>query len=469
MGLRFDPVGGGQFKQAVQQIIEAEAQPIKQLEVRKAREEAKMKLFQEFKKQFSGLDKALSEIAGFRKFRELKVDLGDGANQATVTIDKDKALPGSHQIEIDQLASRSSMISNGFPDPNETELGIGFINMRLADGTTKEIYIDDSDSSLNGIAALINKEENLPIHAAVMKDASDKETPFKLILTARKEGEENAIAFPEFYFLDGSRDFYADDTHDAKNAQVLVDSFPIETASNDIPDFLPGVNLHLKAAKPDQPFTLTITEDYQKISGKLKGMVDEVNKVLDFIVKQNQIDDKSDTRSTFAGDTGLQMIEYRIRNLMHEGYPVIDPKTGETRAIHLTDLGVEFEKSGTLTFKEEKFQKLLEKDFTGISEAISGELGFAFQMRKTMEGYTRPSSGSLATKEQAIRGTIKEFDRQIGMKQEALERRQQSLVEQFSRLEASLSAMQKQSQYLSATLPGGGGGGGNMVAQLLGG
>lgn len=468
MGLRFDPVGGGQFKQAVQQIIEAEGQPIKQLEVRKAREEAKMKLFQEFKKQFSGLDKALTEMSGFQKFRELKVDLGDGANQASVTIDKDKAQPGSHQVQIDQLASRSSMISNGFPDAEDTVLGIGYINMQLADGTTKEIYVDDDDSSLKGIAALINKEDNLPIRAAVMKDSSDKENPWKLILTAKKEGEENAITFPEFYFLDGSRDFYADDTHEAKNAQVTVDTFPVEMPSNDIVDFLPGVNLHLKAAKPDSPFTITITEDYQKIAGKVKGMVDEVNKVLDFIVKQNQVDDKSDTRSTFAGDTSLQMIEYRLRNLMHEGYPVIDPNTGDTRAIHLTDLGVEFEKSGTLTFKEDKFQKLLEKDFGGISQAISGELGFAFQMRKTMEGYTRPSSGSLATKEQAIRGTIKEFDRQIGMKQEALERRQQSLVEQFSRLEASLSAMQKQSQYLSATLPGGGAGG-NMVAQLLGG
>lgn len=460
-------IGGGQFKGEIRKIIEAEGAPIKQIEVRKAREEAKLKLFQEFKGRFTGLDKSLADIAGFQKFKELKVDLGEGDKQISVTIDKDKAQPGSYQIEVSQLAARSSMISNGFPDPEDTVLGIGFVNIALSNGESSEIYVDDGDSSLRGVAALINKTENCPIRAAVIKDASDKENPWKLILTSKKDGEESAVDFPEFYFLDGTRDFYADDTHDARNAQLLVDSFPIEMPSNEVPDFLPGVNLHLKQAKPDQPFTLTITQDYQKIAGKVKGMVDEVNKVLEFIVKQNQIDEKSDTRTTFAGDTGLQMIEYRLRNLMHEGYPIIDYASGDVRAIHLTDLGVQFEKTGTLSFKEDRFQKLLEKDFEGISQAISGELGFAYQMRKALEGYTRTGSGTLATKENSIRGAIKEYDRQIEIKRMALERRQQSLVEQFSRLEASISGMQRQSQYLSAAMPGGGGGG-NIVSQLLG-
>jgi flagellar hook-associated protein 2 len=461
-------IGGGQFKGEIRKIIEAESAPIKQMEARKSREEAKLKLFQDFKGRFTGLDRSLIDIAGFQKFRELKVDLGEGDKQVSVTIDKDKAQPGSYQIEVSQLAARSSMISNGFPDPDDTVLGIGFVTIEMDNGESSEIYVDDSDSSLRGVAALINKTENCPIRAAVIKDASDKENPWKLILTAKKDGEESAVNFPEFYFLDGTRDFYADDTHDAHNAQLLVDSFPVEMPSNDISDFLPGVNLHLKQAKPDQPFTLTIAQDYQKIAGKVKGMVDEVNKVLEFIVKQNQIDEKSDTRTTFAGDTGLQMIEYRLRNLMHEGYPVIDPVSGDVREIHLTDLGVSFEKTGTLSFKEDKFQKLLEKDYEGISQAISGELGFAYQMRHALEGYTRSTTGTLATKENTIRSAIKEFDRQIDMKQTALARRQQSLVEQFSRLEASLAGMQRQSQYLSAALPGAGGGGGNIVSQLLG-
>ena len=91
MGLRFDPVGGGQFKQAVQQLIEAESQPIKTLEKRKVKEDSRLKLFQEFKSKFTGLDKTITEVASFKKFRELKVDLGDGASLMNVTLDKEKA------------------------------------------------------------------------------------------------------------------------------------------------------------------------------------------------------------------------------------------------------------------------------------------------------------------------------------------------------------------------------------------
>ena len=123
MGLRFDPIGGGQFKAAIKSIVEAESAPIKQIEARKGREDAKLKLFQEFKGKFANVDKALAELSSFQKFRELKVDLGDGASQVSVTIDKDKAQPGTYQIEVDQLAARTSVISNGFEDAEDASMG----------------------------------------------------------------------------------------------------------------------------------------------------------------------------------------------------------------------------------------------------------------------------------------------------------------------------------------------------------
>ena len=45
MGLRFDPMGGGQLKQALTSIIEAEKVPITALTKRKETETNKLKLF----------------------------------------------------------------------------------------------------------------------------------------------------------------------------------------------------------------------------------------------------------------------------------------------------------------------------------------------------------------------------------------------------------------------------------------
>lgn len=467
MGLRFDPMGGGQFKQAVKQIIEAERQPIRNLENRKGVEEAKMKLFQEFKNKFMGFDKTLSEFTNFRKFRDLKVDLGDGQNLVNVTLDKERAEPGSYTLQVDQLASRSSVLTNAFADPDKTDLGIGFVVVELANGETAEVFIDEESASLRGIASMINRQPDSPIRASVIKDNADTEMPWRLLLTAKKDGLDDEVVFPQFYFLDGRSDIYIDDENEAKNAVVKLDGFPIETEGNQIPEFLQGVGLQLKQARPDAPFTLTITEDYQKISGKIKGLVDQINGILEFINKQNQVDAKSDTRATFAGDSSLQNIEYRIRNLLHEGFPVGNPDEDGFRYVFLNQMGVEFEKNGSLSFKEEKFTKAMEKDFDGVAEAITGEYGFAAQLRFVVANYTRPGEGMLNMRENALRGRIRRIDDDIAQKERRLEQRQQSLTDQFSRLQASLGALQQQQQYLAASM--GGGGGGNLVQQLMGG
>ncbi len=467
MGLRFDPVGGGQFKQAVQQIVEAERQPIKALEARKAKEDQRLKLFNEFKSKFSGIEKALSEVSSFRKLRELKVDLGDGTNVASVTLDKERAETGKYVIGVDELASKTSSISNGFPDPDDPVMGVGFVTMYLQDGSSTDIYIDDKNSSLRGIASTINRSGNASVQASVVRDETDSDNPWRLLLTGKKDGAINQVDFPEFYFLDSAADFYIDDNNEAKNASITLDGFPIELQSNDVNDFLTGVNLHLKQARPDQPFTLTISEDLQKVSGKIKALVDQINQVLQFITKQNSVDQNSDTSTTFAGDTTLQSIEYKLRNKLHEGFPAQLPDGSFSKYIYLNEIGVEFDKTGQLTFKEEKFNKSVEKDFESIAQAITGPDGLATQLRTQFDTYTRGSDGFLSLKEQGLRRRIKDIDDQIEQKNMILDKRKQALVERFSRLEGTIGNLQRQQQYLSAALPSGGGG--NIVSQLLGG
>jgi flagellar hook-associated protein 2 len=329
-----------------------------------------------------------------------------------------------------------------------------------------EIFVDEKNSSLNAVAGLLNTYPDSPVQASVVKDLSDPDKPWRLIVSAKKDGTDDEIHFPEFYFLDGKEDFYIDGTKNAENALLSLDGFPIEADGNQIKDFLQGINLNLKQARPDQPFTINIAADTQKIAGKVKSLVEQINTTLDFINKQNQVDEKTDTRSSFAGDSSLQGIEYRIRNLLHDGFPIRSKDGASYKIVHLNEIGVEFKRDGLLEFKEEKFKKLVENDFEGIAEAITGEAGLATRLKDIVDSYTRTGEGMMQLREQSIRSKIKNLDTQIAQKERRLEQRQQSLTDQFARLQGSLSDMQKQSQYISATL---GGGGGNMISQLLGG
>ena len=473
MGLRFDPIGGGQFKAALQQIMESERQPIKTLEARKAHEEARMKLFQEFKTKFSELNTVLDDFKDFRKFRELKVDLGNGKDLISVTLDKERAQPGSYTLEIDALAEKSSIISNAHDDPDEKNLGVGYIVSYDRDGNKNETYIDEEHASLHGIANAINNQPNLPVRASVVKDDTDPDSRWKIIVSSREEGLIKGQDFPEFYFMDGEDNFYIDDNHDPQNAILSIDNFEIESSGNKITDFLEGVNVELLAAREDEPFTFQITEDYEKIAGKVKALIDKLNGILEFVNKQNKLDDKSNTKDTFGGDTGLQGIEYRLREILHDGYPV-DEKDSDTDAdatgqklIFVSDVGIQFEKTGLLSFKEDKFKQAMQKNFPAIAQLVTGPEGFATTIRKTLESYTSPANGTLALRERGLQTRIGAIDKQISDKERLLDQKQQSLTAKFSRLEASLGDLQRQQQYLTATM--GSGGGNNLVQQLLGG
>lgn len=467
MGLRSDPVGGGQFKQLLQQTLEAERQPIKNLEKQKGIQDAKLKLFQEFKGKFTGLQGSVNDLSNFKKFVEYKVDLGEGANLMSVTVDKEKVKAGSYVMEIRELAERSAMISNGFEKSDEANLGIGFVVVYQNDGNKFEVFVDEKDSSLRGIAKLINDVPDSPIHASVIRDGYSPDQPWKLIVSAKKDGDPSGVEFPEFYFLDGKKDIWIDDDKESRNAVISVDGFPIEAESNDVTDFLDGVNIHLKGAKPDQPFTLTIREDVEKISSKVQKLVDNTNEVLRFINLQNQVNESSDTTKTFTGDTSLQAIEYRMRNLLHEGFPHGEYDTDNFRLVWLNQMGIEFGKDGLLKFSGEKFNQVLEKDFDAVAEAISGERGFAFQIGEVLKLYTRPNDGLLAMREKGIQNRIKEVDQRIEVAERRFESRGKSLTDKFAKMEASLGALQQQQQYMSATL--GSIGGGGMTTQLMGG
>jgi flagellar hook-associated protein 2 len=459
-------MGGGQFKQALNAIIEAEKQPIKSLEKRKESESSRLKLFGDFKGKFSALQGSLDSMMGFNKFKELKAELGDGNQFMSVTVDKEKANVGSWEVEVKELAERSSMISNGFSDPSKKILGLGYINFELPDGKTEQVYVTQDDASLYGIATKINANSRGSVKATVLKDVTDSEKPYRLVLTAKKDGAENEVKFPQLYFVDGQEDFHIDQDKGAKNALLSVDGFEVELPSNEVPDFLQGVGVQLRQAKPGQKFTMSVTADNAKVADKVKRLVEGMNGVLDFINKQNQVNESTDTKSTFAGDTSLQNIEFRLRNLMHEGFGAHIGNEDAFRVVHLSELGIEFDKKGVITFKEERFQKALESDFEGVADVVSGERGLVAQLKAVIEGFSNSATGVMAARERGIQSRIKQIDDSIATKQRSIEKKTESLTAQFSRLQSSLSDMQKQQSYLSATL---GGGGGNPVSQLLGG
>jgi len=302
--------------------------------------------------------------ANARALRELKVDTNNDI--IGVTTDKNKTVPGSYQFEVTSLAQKSSAMSTGFEDKDESYVGVGFIRFTMPDGESKDIYVDSDNASLSGIAKMINKNSDLGVTANVINDGSGTDTPWRLVLSLNKTGDDSAVDFPYFYFIDGDQDFQLEFQREAHDAKIKLDGFEIEAPENKIKDLIPGVTIDLKKAKPGEEFSINITEDVDAVGAKVSDLVTKLNAVLKFIKEQNSIDEKTDTSRTLGGDIMLTTLQGRIHSAVFKD---VQTDTGYHR---VSELGLTFNREGMLDFDQKKFSAAISKDYNMVSQILTG-------------------------------------------------------------------------------------------------
>ncbi len=445
------PIASGLPRDLVDKLVDAEREPIRQLEARKQNEEAKLKLAQDLSSKVTDISAGIKDLTRYRSFRDLMAVNGR-PEIMDVTVDKNTAEPGTYQIEVKQLAGRSSMLSNGFEDPDNTQVGAGYFSYTLPSGDTKEVYIDPDNSTLNGIAKTINSQKDLNLNAIVVDDGTGEENPFRLIISHNKSGENSDAEFPSFYFLDGDDDFYLEEERPAQNSVVSVNGFEVEFEGNKISTLLPGVTLDLKDAAPGKEFTLKIQEDNKSIRGKVEAMVEKLNETLGFIQGQNKLDKDSNTRNSLGGDITLQTLEYKIRNL------VITPLETEYGNVRLADMGIQFNRNGLLDFNGDKFEKNLNENFNAVAQFFVGLEdagdGFANRLDVAAKSMTR-QEGVVSSRLEGIKRRIRDIDRQIEMKERQIAVTERALKDKFSKLEGTIAKLKAQQASVQGALGGG--------------
>ncbi len=462
MGISFGSINSGLPKDIVQQIVEAEKIPIKQMEARKGKIEDKKALVNQLISLVENMRGEILKNKGARSLREMKVNTGDNPNVA-VSADKNVAEPGNYNLEVLQLASKSSAISNGVEDKDKTYVGVGYIKAVLPDGETKEIYVDEEHATLSGIAKLINADTELGIKANVVNDGKDEDEPYRLILSMSETGDGKRAEFPYLYLVDGEVDLYFDQEKPAQDAKIKLDGFEIEVPKNRLTDLIPGVTIDLKKAKPGEEINIEITEDIEKIGVKISSLVDNINNVLKFIKEQNTLSEKSDTSRTLGGDLTLTQIESRIRTA------VFTPIMTRNGPMRIGDMGVTFERSGLLKFDQAKFEAALNKDYRAVSEVITGTYdpvagktnGFIDYLENAAKTLLTQPNGTLQTRKSGLDSQISQIDRQIANRQRMITQKEEVLKAKFARLEETMSKIRGQGAGLAGL-----GGAVNPIQQL---
>ncbi|MCC6278626.1 MAG: flagellar filament capping protein FliD [Oligoflexia bacterium] len=450
MGISFGSINTGLPPNIVKQIVDAERAPLKQLEVRKEKVQTQLKLVDDLTGKVREIFAGLRELAGTRGFSDIKIDSGD-PNIVRGSAEKGVASPGTYMVEVMKLAHKTSAVSNGFPDKDETQVGVGYIRFYGPTGDKREIYIDNDNNTLEKMAKVINSK-GLGLQASVVPDRSDRDYPWKLMITGKGLGENGGLTFPKFYFLDGDQDFFLEEERPAQNGKVKVDGFEFDIEDNTLKDVIPGVTLELRQAAPGREVMVSIGEDKEVITGKIKSFIDQVNGVFSFIQQQNTLDQNSDTTKTLGGDALLRQVESRFREILQR------PQFAAQGSIkYLADVGVSFNRGGTLNFDQEKFNAAISRDLPGVQEYFVGDnrgQGLIPQLRMAINGLLDNVTGPLTQRSRGMKTKIEQMDQQIANKERMLAQRETTLKSQFARLEETMSKLNSQKAFIQQRLGG---------------
>jgi flagellar hook-associated protein 2 len=441
-GIRISGMASGLPPNIVDQLMDAERIPVKNMENTKAKNEDKLKLVSELETKVTDITKNLGELTSTKGFSDKKLTSGD-PNIVDGSLDPAFAVPGDYSLEVIQLAQKPAAISNGFPDKTKTQLGVGYIKFKTAEGT-KEVYIKGDNSTLNGVADQINSQ-NLGLRASVIEDRKDPENPFRLIVAGLDTGSDKQVEFPKIYMLDGDQDMYFEDSKPAQNAKVKVDGFEIELPENKVADLFPGVSLDIKQAAPGRAIRINVKENLEVISGKIKSFVDAYNAALGFIQSQHKLSSangKTPQMGPLGGDGLLRTVESTLRSA------ILNPMYGvQTPIQRLNELGIEFNRNGTLDFKQDKFNKVLQGDPKAVAEFFRGDgvkTGFVATVKTAVNNLVNAQFGPIGNRKKGMTSKIDQINKRIDNKERQLVQKEDSLRKKFADLESKMSSLNQQ-------------------------
>ncbi|MNT14856.1 Flagellar hook-associated protein 2 [compost metagenome] len=188
----------------------------------------------------------------------------------------------------------------------------------------------------------------------------------------------------------------------------------------------------------------------------MKSFVDAYNAALDFIQKQNKIQagpGGNPRLGPLGGDGMVRSIESSLRRI------ILNPQMGvETPIKRINELGIEFNRNGTLAFSQDKFNKVLNANPQAVANFLRGDgfmTGFVSTVKREIGNLLNPQMGALANRKKGLQDKISQVNGRIDMKERQLEKKEDSLRRKFGDLEQKMSAMQAQQAKIAAMAPKG--------------
>ena len=449
----------------VSQLMAVERRPIDKLNARITSTETKISSLGTLNSLVSSFQTAAKSLnTGLQKLAATPADPSILSATAGST-----SVPGTYTVNVSQLAQSQNLVATGRTS-STAAIGDGAATTVTFDfGTTngtvftpngsgsKSITINGTNNSLEGIRDAINSAA-LGVTATLVNDGSG--TPYRLALTSISSGVSNSLKITTSR-VDGSTDSTIGGSIDsllgydpagtknltqtlaAQNANLTVNGIAVTSASNTITEAIQGVTLTLKNTTAT-PANLTITRDTAAINTAASGFVDAYNALASQIKSRSAYGTDGKGAGSLAGDGTLRLMQDQMRVIFNT------PASGGTLTT-LGQVGISFQKDGSLLLDSSKLNSAISDDFSGVSNLFSSSTGYATRL----EAWSKSSlaaGGLLDTRTQSLNKSVKDQNQAIDKLENRMTALRKKYTQEYTNLNLMLSRMNSTSTFLTNQL-----------------
>lgn len=414
----------------ITQLMAIERRPILMLDGKEAAYKARLSAFGTVKAAVAALREVMRELTSPSRFAAFKAASSDPA--IVIAQAAASAAVGSHAIEVTALAQAQKLVAAGQADA-AAAIGSGALttlsfefgtisggtfdaatgtysgaNFTANQGRIRTVTIDDSNNTLIGIRDTINRAK-IGVTATIVNDGSA--APYRLVLSADNAGKANSIrltvngdaAISGLLAHDPSGAQNLSETAMAQNAELKVDGVPVSRASNVIADVIPGVVLTLLKSNPDGAVKVNVTQDSASVISAVNAFAKAYNDFNKTLVEVSAYDGTLRQGAILNGDATVRALQSQVRAVL--ATVLTNVPEGYTT---LSQIGVSFQKDGTLTVDAAKLQSAIEAkpDMIAPLFATTGTSSDSLVNYVSAGARTRPGTYAINITQLATRGRI---------------------------------------------------------------
>ncbi|MDM0104345.1 flagellar filament capping protein FliD [Variovorax sp. J22R24] len=451
------------------QLQTAESQPLVALEAKAKSYTSKLSAYGTLQSALGTLQSAAKKLSDPALFQSVT-----GTPTVSGILSASSADPtssGNYSIVVSQLAQAQSAIAAGQANTT-TAIGSGKVTIDFgtitggtldaatgkysgagftADGTraAKSITIDPTNNTLGGIRDAINAA-GAGVTASIVNDGSG--TPYRLVLNSTQTGEASSMrisvdgdaALQNLLNNDPAGTQNLQQTIAAQNAKLNVNGIAITSGSNTVKEAIQGTTLTLVQTGTTG---LSMKANTTSVTSAINDFVKAYNSLQSTATSLTSYDADTKTGAALVGDSTLRNLQTRIRQAL------TTPQSGGTNDMKvLTEIGVSFQKDGTLAVDSTKLSKALETNLEGVSKlfasATGSTSGYGKQIDALVDDLTK-TGGSLKVATDGVTSTIKELDEQYDAMQARVDATVDRYRKQFNQLDVLINSMSNTMTYLT--------------------